>query len=412
MVFESELPIWQKLGTKPPDNILNTEGWGAGKKPPADWFDWLFNRNYLALKELQEKSYALPSSGIPKTDLATAVQTSLSKADSALQTVEAASTTTAGIVKIEDSVTSTSVTTAAAPKSVKAVKDDLDSYKADYVSNPKYVASTGTANTYVINPSPAISAYGEGQGFVVKINVDNTGASTINVNSKGAKPIVNAKGNPLPAGTLKANSVYSMRYNGTSFILQGEGASGNAVASDLLSGKTAGSDAGDLVGTMPNNGAVSITPGSTNKPIPLGYHNGNGVISGDNNLISSNILAGKTIFGIPGNVIAGKRYATGTSVSNSYRVIQVRGLSFRPRIILVAFYYENAGGTHYSYMHDFETYGNFIGMEATVVDTNGNFNGYGPILKSSGNLGNSFSNDGFDLYIGTSTTGVRWYAWE
>ena len=134
MAFESELPIWQKLGTKPPDSILNTEGWGAGKKPPADWFDWLFNRNYLALKELQEKSYALPSSGIPKTDLATAVQTSLGKADSALQSVEAASTTTAGIVKIEDSVTSTSVTTAAAPKSVKAVKDDLDTYKADYVS--------------------------------------------------------------------------------------------------------------------------------------------------------------------------------------------------------------------------------------------------------------------------------------
>ena len=223
MAFESELPIWQKLGTKPPDSILNTEGWGAGKKPPADWFDWLFNRNYLALKELQEKSYALPSSGIPKTDLATAVQTSLGKADSALQSVEAASTTTAGIVKIEDSVTSTSVTTAAAPKSVKAVKDDLDTYKADYVSNPKYVASTGTANAYVINPSPAISAYGEGQGFVVKINADNTGASTINVNSKGAKSIVNAKGNPLPAGTLKANSVYSIRYNGTSFILQGEG---------------------------------------------------------------------------------------------------------------------------------------------------------------------------------------------
>ena len=233
MAFESELPIWQKLGTKPPANILNTEGWGAGKKPPADWFDWLFNRNYLALKELQEKSYAMPTSGIPKTDLATSVQSALDKANSALQDVAPASVETAGIVKIVDSVTSTSVTTAAAPKSVKAVKDDLDSYKADYVANPKYVASTGTANTYVIAPSPAISAYAEGQGFIVKINADNTGASTINVNSKGARTIVNSKGNPLPAGALKANSVYTMRYNGTSFTLQGEG--GDLSDADMIS---------------------------------------------------------------------------------------------------------------------------------------------------------------------------------
>ena len=47
-----------------------------------------------------------------------------------------------------------------------------------------------------------------------------------------------------------ANSIYTMRYNGTNFILQGEVASGNAVASDLLSGKTASTDAGDITGTL------------------------------------------------------------------------------------------------------------------------------------------------------------------
>lgn len=289
-----------------------------------------------------------------------------------------------------------------------------NTHVADYRAHLLYNATTGAANAYVLTPAIPITSYADIEGVAVgvKINVNNTGASTINISGKGAKTILNSKGNPLPAGTLKSEAVYTLKYNGTSFFLQGEGASGDALASDLLSGKTASTDAGEITGAMPNNGALTITPGSTNKPIPLGYHNGNGVISGDTNLNSSNILAGKTIFGIPGNVIAGKRYATGTANLNSYRVIQVRGLSFRPRIVLAVYYYESAGGTKYIYMHDFETYGNFIGMEATVIDTNGNFNGYGPILKSSGNLSNGFSNDGFDVYIGTSTTGVRWYAWE
>lgn len=69
-----------------------------------------------------------------------------------------------------------------------------------------------------------------------------------------------------------------MRYNGTNFILQGEGASGNATASDLISGKTASVDAGDIVGTMANRGAVSITPSVAQQSILVGYHNGGGVV--------------------------------------------------------------------------------------------------------------------------------------
>jgi hypothetical protein len=52
---------------------------------------------------------------------------------------------------------------------------------------------------------------------------------------------------------------------------------------------------------MPDNGAVTITPGSTSKSINAGYHNGAGIVSGDANLIAAKIKNGETIFGITGS---------------------------------------------------------------------------------------------------------------
>lgn len=122
--------------------------------------------------------------------------------------------------------------------------------KSDYVKSPGYATSTGSANTYIVTLDPAPTAYIDGMGVVVKINVQNTGASTINVNGLGAKSILDGKGNAMTSGKLKAGTPYTLRYNGTNFILQGEGASGNATASDLLSGKTASTDAGDIIGSL------------------------------------------------------------------------------------------------------------------------------------------------------------------
>lgn len=55
-------------------------------------------------------------------------------------------------------------------------------------------------------------------------------------------------------------------------------------------------------GTMPNRGAVTLTPKATDQAITQGYHSGSGKVAGDSNLISDNILQGKSIFGINGNV--------------------------------------------------------------------------------------------------------------
>ncbi|ECQ6575106.1 hypothetical protein FZ621_02670 [Listeria monocytogenes] len=51
--FNANLARWEATGTKPPDSTIQN-GWLAGTKPPADWFNWYFNSTYTALKEIQE----------------------------------------------------------------------------------------------------------------------------------------------------------------------------------------------------------------------------------------------------------------------------------------------------------------------------------------------------------------------
>lgn len=175
---------------------------------------------------------------------------------------------------------------------------DLAAHLADKVHIP-YAVASGSANAYSVTVS-GVTTYQEGLAIAVKINVDNTGASTINVNGLGAISIKKPNGNDVSAGNLKAGSIYTLRYNGTNFILQGEGGSGTAQPADVLSGKTFTNDAGEQIGTMPNRGAYNITPGTSNIIIPQGYHNGSGIVYGDPNLIAANIKTGVSIFGVTG----------------------------------------------------------------------------------------------------------------
>lgn len=54
-----------------------------------------------------------------------------------------------------------------------------------------------------------------------------------------------------------------------------------------------------VIGSMSNNGELNYTPNTTDQTIPLGYTSG-GTVQGDANLLSENIKAGVTIFGITG----------------------------------------------------------------------------------------------------------------
>jgi len=85
----------------------------------------------------------------------------------------------------------------------------------------------------------------------------------------------------------------------------GAAATGDAVAADVLTGKTfSNGTSSGIAGAMANNGAVTIMPGTTDQTIAAGYHNGLGTVSGDADLVAGNIVSGKTIFGVSGSASA------------------------------------------------------------------------------------------------------------
>lgn len=82
-----------------------------------------------------------------------------------------------------------------------------------------------------------------------------------------------------------------------------------ATPDDIVAGKTAYLKDGIARGTMINNGAISISPSSSDQIIPAGYHNGNGKVravsaSVDSNIKANNIKKGISILGVNGTLDA------------------------------------------------------------------------------------------------------------
>lgn len=83
-------------------------------------------------------------------------------------------------------------------------------------------------------------------------------------------------------------------------------ASGDATAANVLSGKKAFNASGEVTGSMPNNGATggTISTKSGTVAIPAGYTTGGTVqLGGVSDCLSQNILNGKTILGVSGELV-------------------------------------------------------------------------------------------------------------
>jgi hypothetical protein len=133
-----------------------------------------------------------------------------------------------------------------------------------------YCGTTSGTNTYTATNSK-ITAYTDGLTVRIKIGTASTGASTLNINGLGAKTILDTLGNAITSGGLKAGLPYHLCYNGTNFIVLGKGGGGDATAAQIILGKKATVDSGQIVGTL------DLT-----------------------NLVTGNIKSGVTINGISG----------------------------------------------------------------------------------------------------------------
>jgi len=92
-----------------------------------------------------------------------------------------------------------------------------------------YAADSGSANAYVVALANLTTTYTAGLPIQFKALNTNTGASTLNVNSQGAKNIY-LNNSALTANVIQANAIVSVVYDGTQFQMvssSGAGVSGN-----------------------------------------------------------------------------------------------------------------------------------------------------------------------------------------
>lgn len=161
------------------------------------------------------------------------------------------------------------------------------------LSDLTYQTAGGTATAITLTMQTLVDGYSK--TFIASTN-NNSAATTINGKSL-------YKPGTTIAPNLVAGKAYTVWYNSASgcFFIKAS-AEGDAIAANVLAGKKFSNDSDTgITGAMTNNGAVTITPGTTNKVIPAGYHNGSGYVVGDADLISANIKSGANIFGVAGS---------------------------------------------------------------------------------------------------------------
>lgn len=117
------------------------------------------------------------------------------------------------------------------------------------------VNATGT-NTITVTLDPVPASYFTNMTVIIKAAATNTGAVTLNVNSLGAKNIYKVSGGalgPLSAGDLVIGAYYTVRYDGTQFVLEGSAGGVSSLAATDTSLTVSASTGAVTAGINTNN---------------------------------------------------------------------------------------------------------------------------------------------------------------
>lgn len=203
-------------------------------------------------------------------------------------------------------------------QAINDLQDANTESAVDYVRQPAFANTTGTAGSYVVTLDPAPTSIPEGFGITIVPHVNNTVNPTLNINGLGLIEMYDQRGNSLTAGKLLAGKPYTFRKVGADFLADSSGGSGNAVAGDIRAGKTATTDNGDVVGTLPVRTGGTVTPSTTNQTKQAGIYDTDIVVQGSSNLVAGNIRSGVSLFGVTGTLLPAKTIGT---ADNTWRAV-------------------------------------------------------------------------------------------
>ena len=202
------------------------------------------------------------------------------------------------------------------------------------ISGTSATISTGTNTltlTKTVSVTPTVTAGYVSSGTAGNSSVSLTASVTVN-----PTPTASGKTVTIPAGyysTQTTKDVSTGSATGPSTV-SSTGASVSTgsntltltkssvsitptVSAGYISSGTASSATVSLTASVTTKAAATITPTTTNQTIASGtYLTGTQTISGDANLVSSNIISGVSIFGVSGNVVL-QNYYTGSSTPSS-----------------------------------------------------------------------------------------------
>lgn len=177
---------------------------------------------------------------------------------------------------------------------------------------------------------------------------------------------------------------------------------GTAVPADVLSGKSFINKDGKQIGGMPyrtgNVTGKSISRSGTTLRIKpqTGYvDDTTNVQWSDPNWIAGNIRQGVSIFGLTGSLVLGSPFANGITTPSGY-AIEIRGLTFRPRILVVGAANSN---------DRVRSFGVFVGSEAYSAGANrGEIGMYVDVYGTAESATYTIYQDGFRAPVNTSGT--------
>lgn len=98
------------------------------------------------------------------------------------------------------------------------IRENMGAIKRDW-NRGNGVKTTSGTNTITVSYDVAAAAYYTGERFLLKAGGTNTGATTLNINSLGAKTVKTLGGAALVGGEIRSGSYFEVVYDGTDFLL-------------------------------------------------------------------------------------------------------------------------------------------------------------------------------------------------